>query len=372
MRIAIASIRFDRKGGSERRTWNLAQGLVDGGHDVSIFAAASEEPDFKAEVNIVKIAAGPSFLKVSSFKNNLLRMLSGRSDIDLVHNQIRPFTDGVVTVGGGCHAEYLERMGQRFAFLNPLHRVILKMEKERYRPGGCKAVITNSEFSKNGLLRHYPIPPENVFVAYNGVDLIKFNPANIKLKRHEARQKYGLNDEPVALFIGAGFRRKGLQTAIKALWYAKDMEGSISDLKLLVAGKDDPRPFLKLAIKLGVADRLVFTGHVQDPESLYGASDIYVLPTRYDPFSNSCLEAMASGLSVITTSQNGVAEVMEDGVDGFVMNDPEDAAGLAATLQYLSCEKAREETGKRAREKAENFTWEKTLHKTLEVYEKVI
>jgi UDP-glucose:(heptosyl)LPS alpha-1,3-glucosyltransferase len=372
MRIAIVSIRFDRKGGSERRTWHLARGLADAGSTVSIFAADVEAPDFEAEVNLVPVMPGPSFLKVSSFKNNLLRMLSGRSDIDLVHNQIRPFTDGVVTVGGGCHAEYLERMGKRLVFLNPLHRVILNMEKERYRPGGCKAVITNSEFSKQGLLRHYPIPPEKVFVAYNGVDLVKFNPANVKLKGHETRRKYGFKDEPVALFIGTGFRRKGLQTAIKALWYAKDMEGDVSGLKLLVAGKDDPGPFLKMAGKLGVADRLVFTGHVRDPESLYGASDIYVLPTKYDPFSNSCLEAMASGLPVITTSQNGVAEVIKDGVDGFVINDPDDAAGLAAALQYLSCEKAREETGKKAREKAENFTWEKTLHKTLEVYKKVI
>ncbi len=372
MRIAIASIRFDKNGGSERRTWNLAKGLVEAGVDVSIFAAAIEEPDFKAEVNLIPMAAGPSFFKVTSFKNNLIRALSGRHDIDLVHNQIRPFTDGLVTVGGGCHAEYLERMGNSFNFLNPLHRVVLKMEKERYRPDGCRAVITNSEFSKKGLLGHYPIPPERVFVAYNGVDLEKFNPVSARIKGSEIRRKYGLGDELIALFMVAGFRRKWLQTAISALKYVKEMEGGIGKLKLLVAGKDNPKPFLNLAKKLGVSERLIFAGHVRDPESLYGAADIFVLPTKYDPFSNSCLEAMASGLPVITTAQNGLAEIIEDGSDGFVLRNPEDAAGLAAILQYLSCEKAREKTGKRARVKSESFTWAKTLQKTLEVYEKVI
>ena len=373
MRIGIASIRFDRRGGSERRTWNLASGLADAGVEVSIFAASVEKPDFNAEVNIVPMASGPSFLKVSSFRNNLLRALSGRRDIDLVHNQIRPFTDGVVTVGGGCHAEYLERMGNPFHFFNPLHRVVLKMEKERYRPGGCKAVITNSEFSRQGLLKHYPIPPENVFVAYNGVDLEKFNPASARLKRAEIRQKYGLGDELLALFVGAGFMRKGLQTAIKALKYVKDMEGNIGELKLLIAGKDDHRPFVNYAKKLGIPPgRLIFAGHFPEPESLYGAADIFVLPTKYDPFSNSCLEAMASGLPVITTAQNGVSEIMEDGSDGFVLKNPDDAAGIAAILQYLACEKARNEAGRRARLKSETFTWAKTLQKTLEVYRKVI
>ena len=176
----------------------------------------------------------------------------------------------------------------------------------------------------------------------------------------------------LALFVGAGYRRKGLQTAVNAIGYAKDMEGNVSKIKLLIAGKDDPKPFLRQAGRLGISDRLIFAGHVPEPEALYGAADIFVLPTKYDPFSNSCLEAMATGLPVITTVQNGVAEIIEDGSSGFVLKNPDDAAGLAAILQYLSCEKARYEAGKRARLKSENFTWTKTLQKTLEVYGKVI
>jgi len=371
MKVALVSIIFNTKSGSERRTYQLAKGLLEAGHEVEVFAARVEDMDLGAKVNIVPMSAGPSFVKVKSFTSNVNRMLSGRPDIDVVHNQIRPFTDGIVTVGGGCHADYLERMGRGLSLFNPLHRLILGMERKRYREGGCKAVITNSNLAREGILRHYPIPPDRVFVAYNGVDLAKFHPAIVSGKRVEIRNRYGLDDGPVALFLGSGFGRKGLSTLIKALPVVTGMDQDIKNLKVLVVGKDDPASYIKLAKRLNVADRLVFAGQTNEPEYFYGAADIFVLPTKYDPFSNATLEAMACGLPVITTAMNGVSEIITDGEDGFVLKDADDHNGLAASLAYLSCEKARKQTGAGARLKAEGLTWEKTLGTTLDIYGKV-
>ncbi|MGA2192412.1 MAG: glycosyltransferase family 4 protein [Nitrospirota bacterium] len=368
MKIAVASIRFDTLGGSERRTWQLVKGLVGAGHQVEIFAARAPGIDLPVKVNIVPMLPGPSFLKILSFTANLRDTLAGRGDIDIVHNQIRPFTKDIVTVGGGCHAEYLERTGKRLHFINPRDIAVLGMERENYRDGGCRAVITNSELAKAGILRFYPIPPERVSVAYNGVDHERFNPEAASSSRAEIRARFGLLDEPVALFMGAGFRRKGLVTLIKALPLVKTMDREINRLKVLVAGSDAPGPYMRLAGRLGVSDRLIFTGHTASPDKFYGAADIFVLPTKYDPFSNSALEAMACGLPVITTAANGVSEIIEDGVNGFVLDNPEDFAGLAATLGYLSCEKARRKAGDEASNTAKGFTWDKTLDKTLEVY----
>jgi UDP-glucose:(heptosyl)LPS alpha-1,3-glucosyltransferase len=217
-------------------------------------------------------------------------------------------------------------------------------------------------------LRHYPIPPEKVFVAYNGVDTVKFRPEKAGKARAEVRARYGYGDEPVALFVGSGFGRKGLTAVIKALPVVKTISQDINRLRLLVVGKDDPGPYMRLAARLSVADKVTFAGATTRPEEFYGAADIFVLPTKYDPFSNATLEAMACGLPVVTTSQNGVAELIADGEDGFVIKDPDDFTALAATLAYLSCEKARMRTGERARRVAEGLTWEKTLKKTLEVY----
>jgi UDP-glucose:(heptosyl)LPS alpha-1,3-glucosyltransferase len=368
MKVAIVSILFNTRGGSERRTYQLAKGLIGAGHDVEIFAAAVDDMDLRARVNIVPMSKGFSFTKVMSFTRNVNRMLARRRDIDVVHNQIRPFTDGIVTVGGGCHAEYLEKTGKRFTLLNPLNHVVLKMERASYRKDGCRAVIANSQYARSGILRHYPMPPERVFVAYNGVELSRFDPAEIRAKRDALRKKYGLTDEPVALFLGSGFERKGLMTAIKALPLLSGSEQDIARLKLLVVGADDPRPFIGAAIRRGVAERVIFAGATRTPEDYYGMSDIFVLPTYYDPFSNAALEAMASALPVVTTVENGVSEIIEDGENGFIMKDPGDSMDLAARLSYLSCEKVRKQVGENARRTAERFTWDKTLAATIEVY----
>jgi len=372
MKIALVSILFNRKGGSERRTYQLAAGLLGLGHEVSIFANEVEDMALDAEVNIVPAMPAPTFLRVLTFTKNLNAALAKRTDIDIIHNQIRPFNDWIVTVGGGCHAEYLEKMaGRRFPF-NPRDLVILDMEKRQYREGGCRAVITNSALSKKGILKHYPIPPKRVHVAYNGVDTEKFSPTSVLGNRAITRKKYGFFDEPVALFLGSGFERKGLEAAIRALRLVKEMDGAIRHLKLLIVGRDRQEPWLKLAARLGVSDMVVFAGQTAKPEDFYAAADIFVLPTKFDPFSNATLEAMSCGLPVITTAENGVSEIILDGENGFVMQRPDDYMGLASTLGYLGCEKARRETGENARITAEGFTWNETLSKTLDVYNSVL
>jgi len=372
MRVALVSMRFDTRGGSERRTFQLARGLISAGHAVEVFAANAEDVDIDAGINIVPMSGGPSFLKVMSFTKNVNRMLAERHDIDIVHNQIRPFTDGIVTVGGGCHAENLERRGGYSRYINPLHHVVLGMERERYMEGGCQAVITNSEFSKKGILRHYPMPPEKVFVAYNGVDSVKFNPGSAAVHRVDVRSRYGINDEPVLLFLGSGFRRKGLQAVIKALSLLKGSGKASGRSRLIVVGKDRPAPYMKLAARLGVSDRITFAGPTRTPEAFYGAADIFILPTRYDPFSNATLEAMACGLPVITTHSNGVSEIIQEGENGFVLKSPDDCEGIAETVDCILSEGAGTSTGANARSTVEKLTWDSTLASTLAVYEAVL
>ncbi len=368
MKVAIVAFRFDQRGGSERRTYYLTKGLVERGHEVEVFAASIEDLDLDVKANRVPFFNGPSFMKVKSFGENVERVLAGRGGFDVVHNQIRPFTDGIVTIGGGCHAEYLEHKGGRIGnFFNPLNRVVLKMERARYREGGSRGIIAISEFVKRGILRHYPFPPEKIHIAYNGVDHKRFNPT-VAAYRDEVRSRHGLGDEPVLLFLGSGFRRKGLDTLIRALPVIKGMDREIKRLKVLVAGRDDPKPHMRLAGRLGVLDSIVFAGATREPEKYYGAADIFALPTTYEPFGNAFLEAMSCGLPVITTSRAGAAEVVSDGENGFVLNDPSNHTALAAIIAYLSCEKARKEIGRNARKTAEGLTWENTLDRTLDAY----
>jgi UDP-glucose:(heptosyl)LPS alpha-1,3-glucosyltransferase len=103
-------------------------------------------------------------------------------------------------------------------------------------------------------------------------------------------------------------------------------------------------------------------------ERFYAAADFFVFPTLYDPFPSVVLEAMASGLPVITTAQCGAAEIMEHGKDGFVLADPGESDRLAEYMNELSEVKTRSVMSRLARRKAENFPWQRTVDATLQLY----
>jgi UDP-glucose:(heptosyl)LPS alpha-1,3-glucosyltransferase len=124
------------------------------------------------------------------------------------------------------------------------------------------------------------------------------------------------------LFAGSGWERKGLRFAIEAV------ERQDARVRFLVAGRGEPGKF--------PAARARFLGVVREMASLYHAADIFLLPTIYDPFSNACLEALAAGRPVITTRANGFSEIMENGKQGSIVEDPGDVEALAAALQFWS------------------------------------
>jgi UDP-glucose:(heptosyl)LPS alpha-1,3-glucosyltransferase len=129
-----------------------------------------------------------------------------------------------------------------------------------------------------------------------------------------------------------------------------------------VAGRGEKAPYVSLARKKGVnADRMFFAGHVKDIEKWYGMADVFVLPSRYEPFANVCLEAMACGLPVITTKTNGASEIITPGEDGFILEDWKDSATLSTFLSRLADKDLLRKMGEKAARKATGFTWERHL-----------
>ncbi|MGH7395365.1 MAG: glycosyltransferase family 4 protein, partial [Candidatus Methylomirabilales bacterium] len=100
----------------------------------------------------------------------------------------------------------------------------------------------------------------------------------------------------------------------------------------------------------------------------YAAADVFVLPTRFDPFANATLEAMAAGLPVVTTRMNGVAEILTPGSDGYVLDDSPSAPALAKLLVELTDADLRRAMSQAARGTALRFPWRATAEATLETY----
>ena len=167
----------------------------------------------------------------------------------------------------------------------------------------------------------------------------------------------------LALFMGTGFERKGLVHLLRALPDAGEQ------IWLVVAGRDaEADSYRALARSLGIVERVRFLGPVPQPDLLYAAADVLVLPTLYEPFSNACLEAMACGLPVVTTRAAGVSELLPDRLDSLTLPAASDHATLTRALRRLQDPDERRALGADARAVAERRSLEIMTEEFLEAY----
>jgi UDP-glucose:(heptosyl)LPS alpha-1,3-glucosyltransferase len=192
----------------------------------------------------------------------------------------------------------------------------LELRLDRRSVGVARSVVVNSTMAGEELTRWYGTDPARIRLVRNGVDLDLFQP-----DQNRAAPDLGL------VFLGSGFARKGLETAIASLVH-------LPGETLTVLGQDPhEKIYRQQAERLGLAQRVRFLGKVDRPETVLPAARALVLPTRYDPFANACLEAMACGVPVVTTRRNGAAEVLPH--PWMAIADPRDDVALAEVLKRV-------------------------------------
>jgi UDP-glucose:(heptosyl)LPS alpha-1,3-glucosyltransferase len=249
---------------------------------------------------------------------------------------------------------------QRFVRgINRKHQDILKLEESLFAKAGADRVIANSEMVKREIIDLYSYPADKIAVVRNGVPLQKFrfDPA----LRQKSRTELNFQPHEVALlFAGSGWERKGLRFAIEAFELAHDRK-----LQLLVAGRGDARGYKPE--RFFTKEPVHFLGEVADLRPLYAAADIFILPTIYDPSSNACLEALASGLPVITTRDNGFSEIIEDGVHGSVIDFPNNVVALRDAMHFWSDESRRAAAKPANIERASQFDIARNVGETIKI-----
>ena len=151
------------------------------------------------------------------------------------------------------------------------------------------------------------------------------------------------------------------------------LRGRGRDAGLIVIGGGDIPKYERIARHLGVANDVVFMGDQEDPVPYYHASDVFVLPTLYDPCPMVVMEALACGLPVITTSYNGATELMTLPRDGVVLNDPMNVMELAlAMLRFDEAETARLAPERAAASRRTDLCATRMYEKHLEVYREIL
>ncbi|MFH1033187.1 MAG: glycosyltransferase family 4 protein [Pseudomonadota bacterium] len=333
MRLGLARLKYEPGGGAETTLGLLARGLLERGHQVHVLTSVWQgAPPAGLTVHALP-APGRGAGRLRAFANAARRQ-AGSLGLDTWLSLERVPGAPVFRAGDGCHAAWLKRRAayegpfKRWSFaFNPLHRAFLDLERRTLAAPELRQVIANSRLVAGELAAYYGLGPERVRVVYNAVDEARLAPALEPATRARQRQALGLSQgEPVLLFLGSGFERKGLAFALKAL-------ARLPGARLLVAGRDRAGAYQRLARRLGIAGRVSFLGQAADVAGLLAAADALLLPTIYDPCANSCLEALHVGLPVVTTLANGAAELVRQGVSGCLVAEPADDQALARACQ---------------------------------------
>ena len=357
MRLAIIRQRYTPYGGAERFVESALEALLE--RNVAITLYTREWPETRLnliEPHIIDPFHLGRLWRDYGFARAVSREV-GRARLDLVQSHERLLACDVYRAGDGVHAVWLaERMKgapwwKRLSVrLNPWHRYVLATERRLFASPLLQAVICNSAMVRDEIKRSFGVPDEKLRLIHNAVDSQAFSPA-LREARSATRARLRIPDDAIVyLFVGSGFERKGVATAIEAL------AEQPPPAHLVIVGRDKHLPrYQALAGRLGVASRVTLTGPQADPKPYFGAADVFVLPTIYDPLPNAALEAMATGLPVITTTKSGAAELIVARDAGLVVAS-RDVAGLAAQMRTLADASTRERMGANARNAVVHLT----------------
>jgi UDP-glucose:(heptosyl)LPS alpha-1,3-glucosyltransferase len=354
-KLSIGFVRrgYSPSGGAEAYLERLARGVIKAGHDVQL-VTTSDWPQNQWPFGTIRCLRSESAI---GFANELKEM---RAQIrcDVLMSLERVWDCDVLRAGDGVHRAWLARRRkfemplERFVRgLNRKHHDILQLEEALFLNRGASRVIANSQMVKNEIVDLYGYPAEKIDIVRNGVPMeqFRFDRQLREKSREELKVKPG---EIALLFAGSGWERKGLRFAIEAMALCRNRK-----MRLLVAGRGNQRSYK--------SKRVQFLGEVGNLAHIYAGADIFILPTIYDPFSNACLEALASGLPVITTRANGFSEIIEKDMHGSIIDSANNIAGLRDAIRFWSDSARRAAAKPNIIERASQFDLSKNVAATL-------
>lgn len=376
MRVGLVVENFDpRRGGVEHWTYQFAHRVLAAGHEVHIVAARFASGVEQLGIVAHRLEPPRSKLDFARAAERKLRTLA----LDVIHDTGCGWYCDVFQPHGGSRvaafeqnlllaASWVRPIKRRLAAWLPRYRDFEELARRQYADGQ-RIFLAISKMVAGHLQRYHGVASQQLRLIYNGVDLQRFSPRHRQRWRDEVRSRLAVgDDETVLLIVAHNFRLKGVPAAIEA---TAQLAAQGHAVRLIVAGGKRHARYERLAARLQAARRVSFVGAVDDAVPYYAAADVYVQPTFYDPCSLVVLEALASGLPVVTSRFNGAGEIIRPDVEGYVIDDPADAMELAAAVRPLLDRRRAEQMGQAARRLAAAHSLERNCAEVLRLYEEV-
>lgn len=231
------------------------------------------------------------------------------------------------------------------------------------------ALVVWSKHEKNFIASNYKVDPKKIYIIPPGVDLELFKPIDQK----EAREEINIqNDLKVILFVGRLERLKGLDTLLEALSMI-DQE----KINLLVVGGlyniSEVTRLKKLCNEFNLLEKVHFIGSINrtDLKYYYNSSDICVLPSYYESFGLSALEAAACGVPVVASKKGGLSSIVIDKKTGYLLQWRCPGPFVEKLEILLQSKDLRKSMGKNARQHAEKLNWDESINSLKHLFNKL-
>lgn len=340
--IVLVRSTYSSSGGVERVTLSLINGLVAKGIGVTLLTLPHQQwpvshPKLKiVSVGIIRVHR---FIQAWVFNRAVNRYLQrNKADCVLSLDKVTTYTH--LHAGGGTHKTFLsikDHYANRFARIARVfsiyHRYILYLERKGFENSRLQKVRCNSQLVKKDIQRDYAVSEEKLVMIHSGIRWQAMGDVYEK-RRHVARQlcsRHNLNPQwKMVLFLGSGFKRKGLDVALRG------MASMPSIYHLVVVGKGAIKPYQRLASTLRIDRRVHFLGPQPQGWRYASLCQALVLPSQYDPFGGASAEGHAMGVPVLVSDKTGYADQVIHGQNGVVLNTPMTEESIKIAFEALA------------------------------------
>lgn len=381
-------------GGTGAYVYYLSTELLKNGYQIYVVTGSNQAQDIQVnpqlDVSFLKIPKMPivkSFM-LAAASNRKLSSVRNTAQVDIAHPQL-PLTPNfavpsnfgetlVCTVHSTWKGEAEAIRGEPYSRLNANEKFLVSFNwfLRFFEEGMLKRarkIIAVSHFTKWELINYYKVPENKIRVIHNGVDVNKFKPA---VDRRKVKEELGFNPDDLAILsVGRLYARKGLFTLIESM---PAVVKHFPNAKFIISGKgqsDEMRKLIAHADKLGVKNNIIFTGYYPDRKlpKLYQAADVFAFSTFYEHHPFAVLEALATGLPVVTTTVGGIPETITSGKNGFLVEPFNPKALSEKILNLLEHPVEAAEMGAQARKTiVENYDWRIVVKGAMKVYDEAL
>lgn len=362
MKVALLFPGCHKRGGVERSVWEAAQRWRDR-HDVTVISADVDTAGLDGVAVRLVADTGQSPWRFARAARRVYRL----DEFDhVISFGVLPAPATVLWVNS-VHRAWLEASRRfpgasrlrdpRLRYLMPRHVERLLLERRYFTAPDRSLVVVVADAVGRDLTRLYGVDPSLLTTVHNGFDPAEFDPERGRTERAPARAEWGLPDDALVLCMVANeLARKGYDVLLRAVAAQGDPR-----LHVVLAGPADPAGYAALVTKLGLDGRVHWVGQLADVGRLHAAADVFVLPTKYEAFCLAIVEALASGLPVVTTTVPGAGDAIKHGHNGLLLNDPEDHRELARLLGTVADDATRATLAAAARPSVEQLAWSTLL-----------